>query len=233
MLDVELIESRGEGSEEAGVAVGVPQAGRAHSCPKQPAPRRGRYLEAPDGQRFERDLVHHPGAVVMVPVDKRTNEVIFVRQYRAPLDRELLEVPAGKRERERRAPRGDGSPGASRGNRAEAGRLQLIGHFFNSPGFSDEESWCFLATDLHTVPDERHGIEEEHMTVERYPLSHVDELVRSGEITDAKTIIGLFLASSRSISGENSRERPKLGKPGQMGSAAVNRVPAVGPRAVW
>ena len=93
---------------------------------------------------------------------------------------------------ERRAPRGDGSPGASRGTGLEAGRLQLIGHFFNSPGFSDEESWRFLATDLHTVPDERHGIEEEHMTVERYPLSHVDELVRSGEITDAKTIIGLF-----------------------------------------
>jgi ADP-ribose pyrophosphatase len=151
-------------------------------------------FEAPDGQRFERDLVHHPGAVVMVPVDKRTNEVIFVRQYRAPLDRELLEVPAGKRDVKGEPPEVTAARELVEETGLEAGRLQLIGHFFNSPGFSDEESWCFLATDLHTVPDERHGIEEEHMTVERYPLSHVDELVRSGEITDAKTIIGLFLA---------------------------------------
>ncbi len=151
-------------------------------------------FEAPDGQRFERDLVHHPGAVVMVPVDERTNEVIFVRQYRAPLDRELLEVPAGKRDVKGEPPEVTAARELVEETGLEAGRLQLIGHFFNSPGFSDEESWCFLATDLHTVPDERHGIEEEHMTVERYPLSHVDELVRSGEITDAKTIIGLFLA---------------------------------------
>ena len=55
-----------------------------------------------------------------------------------------------------------------------------MGRFYNSPGFSDEESWCFLATDLTNVPDARHGIEEQHMTVERHPLSQADELVRSG-----------------------------------------------------
>ncbi len=151
-------------------------------------------FEAPDGQRFERDLVHHPGAVVMVPVDERTNEVVFVRQYRAPLDTELLELPAGKRDVKGEAPEVTAARELVEETGLEAGRLQLIGHFFNSPGFSDEESWCFLATDLHSVPDERHGIEEEHMTVERYPLSQSEELVRSGEITDAKTIIGLFLA---------------------------------------
>ncbi len=151
-------------------------------------------FEAPDGQRFERDLVHHPGAVVMVPVDERTNEVVFVRQYRAPLDAELLEVPAGKRDVKGEAPEVTAARELVEETGLEAGRLQLIGHFFNSPGFSDEESWCFLATDLHSVPDERHGIEEEHMTVERYPLSQAEELVRSGQITDAKTIIGLFLA---------------------------------------
>ncbi|HXR21262.1 MAG TPA: hypothetical protein VN786_01790, partial [Acidimicrobiales bacterium] len=55
-------------------------------------------FEGPGGERFERDLVHHPGAVVTVPVDERTDEVVFVRQYRAPLDSELLEVPAGRRD---------------------------------------------------------------------------------------------------------------------------------------
>ena len=52
--------------------------------------------EAPDGSRMLRDVVHHPGAVAVVPVDG--NEVVLVRQYRAALDAELLEIPAGKRD---------------------------------------------------------------------------------------------------------------------------------------
>ncbi len=151
-------------------------------------------FEAPDGQRFERDLVHHPGAVVMVPVDEQTGEVVFVRQYRAPLDRELLEIPAGKRDVKGEPPETTAARELVEETGLEAGRLDLVGHFFNSPGFSDEESWCFLARDLRKVPDARHGIEEEYMTVERHPLSSVGELIRSGEITDVKTIAGLYFA---------------------------------------
>jgi ADP-ribose pyrophosphatase len=151
-------------------------------------------FEAPDGQRFERDLVHHPGAVVMVPYDERTGEVVFVRQYRAPLDKELLEVPAGKRDVDGEPPEVTAVRELAEETGLEAGRLELIGHFYNSPGFSDEESWCYLARDLHEVPDGRHGVEEQHMTVERVALGKVGGLVRSGEIVDAKTIAGLFLA---------------------------------------
>jgi len=150
-------------------------------------------FEGPGGQRFERDLVHHPGAVVVVPYDGATGDVVLVRQYRAPLDTELLEIPAGRRDVE-------GEPTATTAARElaeetglEAGRLELIGHFFNSPGFSDEESWCYLARDLRPVPLSRHSIEEEHMTVERHQLADVHGLIASGEITDAKTIVGLFL----------------------------------------
>jgi 8-oxo-dGTP pyrophosphatase MutT (NUDIX family) len=153
-------------------------------------------FEAPDGQRFERDLVHHPGAVVVVPYDDHTGEVVLVRQYRAPLDMELLEAPAGKRD-----VRGEPNEVTASRELAEetglaAGSWDLIGHFYNSPGFSDEESWCFLARDLHDVPGARHGIEEQHMTVERHSLSDALEFVRSGEITDAKTIVALFLAQA-------------------------------------
>jgi ADP-ribose pyrophosphatase len=153
-------------------------------------------FEGPGGERFERDLVHHPGAVVTVPVDERTGEVVFVRQYRAPLDSELLEVPAGRRDVPGEPPERTAARELVEETGLEAGRLDLIGHFFNSPGFSDEESWCFLARDLKEVADARHGIEEQHMTVERYRLAEVGELVRSGHITDAKTIVALFLAQA-------------------------------------
>jgi 8-oxo-dGTP pyrophosphatase MutT (NUDIX family) len=153
-------------------------------------------FSAPGGETFEREFVHHPGAVVMVPVDDRTGEVVFVRQYRAPLGTELLEVPAGKRDVEGEPPEVTAARELAEETGMEAGRLELMGRFFNSPGFSDEQSWCFLATDLREVPGSRHGIEEEYMTVERHPLSKAIDLVRSGEITDAKTIVGLYWAQS-------------------------------------
>jgi 8-oxo-dGTP pyrophosphatase MutT (NUDIX family) len=153
-------------------------------------------FEAPGGERFERDFVHHPGAVVMVPLDERTDEVIFVRQYRAPLEIALLELPAGKRDVEGEPPEVTAARELVEETGMEAGRLELMGRFFNSPGFSDEQSWCFLATDLKAVPDSRHGVEEEYMTVERHSLSRALELIHSGEIMDAKTIVGLYWAKS-------------------------------------
>jgi 8-oxo-dGTP pyrophosphatase MutT (NUDIX family) len=151
-------------------------------------------FEAPDGTRFDRDVVRHPGAVVVVPVDEPTGEVVLVRQYRAPLDAELLEVPAGKRDVPDEPTAVTAARELAEETGLEPGRLELLGHFYNSPGFSDEESWCYLARDLEAVPEARHGIEEQYMTVERHKLSDVGRLVTSGEITDAKTIVGLFLA---------------------------------------
>jgi len=153
-------------------------------------------FEGPGGETFERDIVHHPGAVIVVPLDEAGDEVVLVRQYRAPLDMELLELPAGKRDVKEEPLELTAGRELAEETGLEAGRLELIGHFYNSPGFSDEESWCFLARDLRPVPASRHGIEEEHMTVERHSFSGVGELVRSGEITDAKTIVGLLLAQA-------------------------------------
>lgn len=151
-------------------------------------------FEGPGGARFERDIVHHPGAVVIVPFDEATGEVVLVRQYRAPLDKELLEVPAGKRDVRDEPPELTAARELAEEAGLEAGRLELVGRFYNSPGFSDEESWCYLARELKPVPDARHGIEEQHMTVERVKFADAKKLVRSGEITDAKTIVAFYLA---------------------------------------
>ena len=70
------------------------------------------------------------------------------------------------------------------------------GSFFNSPGFCDELTYCFLAEDLTTGDRAADGIEEEHLIVERIALSSVEDLVASGDIADAKTIVGLLLARS-------------------------------------
>jgi ADP-ribose pyrophosphatase len=149
-------------------------------------------FEAPDGRRFDRDVVHHPGAVSVVPLlDDDT--VVMVRQYRAALDRDLLEIPAGKRDIADEPP----DTTARRELVEEIGwhahRLDLLAEFFNSPGFCDEHSWVYLARDLEARPTDLQGIEEEHLVVEHIRLDDVPAMIADARIVDAKSIIGLMM----------------------------------------
>lgn len=149
---------------------------------------------SPDGQRFERDVVHHPGAVVVVPM-LGGGRVLMVRQYRAAVDEELLEIPAGKRDVDGEAPEVTAGRELAEEVGRRAGRLDLLARFFNSPGFSDELSWCYLARDLEEVDNDLQGVEESHMGIEEVALADLDQLISSGAIIDAKSIIGLSLAA--------------------------------------
>lgn len=150
-------------------------------------------FEAPDGSTFERDVVHHSGAVSVVAVDEE-GRVPMVRQYRAALDALILELPAGKLD----VPDEDAEACARRELAEEVGvaasSWELLCEFHNSPGFSDERHRVFLARGLSEVPDDRQGVEEESMTVEWVRLADAVSLVREGEVKDAKTVIGLLLA---------------------------------------
>lgn len=150
-------------------------------------------FEAPDGSTFERDLVHHPGAVSVVAVDAG-RRVPLVRQYRAALDADLLELPAGKLD-----VADEEALDCARRELAEevglaASSWSLLCEFHNSPGFSDERHRVFLAEGLTEVPHDRQGVEEQSMTIEWVELADAVELVRTGAVKDAKTVIGLLLA---------------------------------------
>jgi 8-oxo-dGTP pyrophosphatase MutT (NUDIX family) len=151
-------------------------------------------FEDPTGGTFERDVVHHPGAVVVVPYDDASGEVVLVRQYRAPVDQELLEIPAGKRDVEGEPTEVTAARELAEEVGLRAGRLELVADFYNSPGFSDEHSYCYLARDLEPVANDLQGVEEQHLVVQRVPLAEVPALIKAGKIADGKTIIGLALA---------------------------------------
>ena len=155
----------------------------------------GRFA-APDGEIFERDVVHHPGAVSVVPLHA-DGTVVLVRQYRAAIDRELLEVPAGKRDVHGEDPAVTAHRELAEEVGLRAGRVEKLAEFYNSPGFCDEHSYVFLALDLEEVTSDAQGPEERHMTIEQIALAEVPALIASGEISDAKTIIGLCLARQR------------------------------------
>jgi ADP-ribose pyrophosphatase len=146
----------------------------------------------PDGTTFERDIVHHPGAVVVVPVID--GDVILVRQYRAAVDRELLEIPAGKRDVTDEPVEVTAHRELEEEVGMRAGSMVKLAEFYNSPGFCDEHSFLFLATDLTECATSFQGHEEQHMTIERVALDRVPELIASGELVDAKSIVGLCLA---------------------------------------
>ncbi len=146
----------------------------------------------PDGNEFERDVVHHPGAVVVVPVID--GDVVLVRQYRAAIDGELLEVPAGKRDVTDEPVELTAHRELEEEVGMRAGSMVKLAEFYNSPGFCDEHSFLFLATDLAPCDTSFQGHEEQHMTIERVPLDSVPDLIASGELVDGKSIIALCLA---------------------------------------
>jgi ADP-ribose pyrophosphatase len=146
----------------------------------------------PDGATFQRDVVHHPGAVSVVPI--LGDEVILVRQYRASIDGELLEIPAGKRDVEGEPPEATAHRELEEEIGFRAGTLIKLAEFYNSPGFCDEHSHVYLGLDLQLAEASAQGLEEEHMTIERVRLDDVVGLIARRELTDAKSIIGLTLA---------------------------------------
>jgi ADP-ribose pyrophosphatase len=157
-------------------------------------------FRGPDGDTFTRDVVHHPGAVDVVPVLDGGDggyTVVMVRQYRAAVDKELLEIPAGKRDVEGEAVDVTAARELEEEIGMRAGRLDLLGHFLNSPGFCDEESYLFLAQDLSPCASSAQGVEERHMTIEHIALDDVPRLIERGKLMDAKSIIGLLMVRER------------------------------------
>lgn len=153
-------------------------------------------FESPTGERFERDVVRHPGAVSVVPLlDDGT--VVLVRQYRAPIDRMVLEIPAGKRDVADEPLEETARRELIEEVGLSPGRLERLATFHNSIGFCDEESHVFLGTELTPAPMDRQGIEEAHMEIVRVALPDTPAMIAAGEITDAKTVIGLSLALAR------------------------------------
>jgi ADP-ribose pyrophosphatase len=142
---------------------------------------------------YQREVVHHHGSAVILPVFD-DNTVALVRQYRHPAVRYLLEAPAGTLANGERP-----DAGAARELQEElgltAGRLEKLSEFFVSPGFCEEKMWVFLATEL--TEGKQQLEEDEVLDVVRMPLADALEMITSGEIQDAKTIIALMLAAPR------------------------------------
>lgn len=153
-------------------------------------------LRAADGHEFERDVLRHPGVVAVVPLHD-DGTVTLVRQYRVAVDREVLELPAGTRDIAGEPPEVAAGRELAEEAGLSAGQVEELVTYFVAPGLTDEAIVLYLAQGLQEVPTDRHGPEEQAMTLERIPLDQALRMIDAGEIDDAKTIIGITLAARR------------------------------------
>lgn len=145
-------------------------------------------VRLPDGGEAKREVVEHPGAVVVVALNDK-KEVIMVRQYRQATGEILLELPAGKRDRQE-----DPLDCARRELEEETGygakEWEVLCSFYTSPGFCNELLYLILARGL--TGGEAHPDGEEFIDALTIPLNQARRMIMTGEIKDAKTILGIM-----------------------------------------
>ena len=154
-------------------------------------------VRLPDGESTEREYIEHPGAVMIIPL-LETGELVMERQYRYPLRRDVLELPAGKLDAGE-SPLDCGKRELLEETGYTASSWRYLATTHPVVGYSDEHIEIYLAqglTHLGATPDH-----DEHLEVFRIPLETALDWVREGRITDAKTVIGLFWAE-RVLSGD-------------------------------
>ena len=142
-----------------------------------------------DGRQVVRDIVTHPGAVVVLPV-LPDGRLVLVRQYRRAVNRWLFELPAGTRDR-RESDRACARRELEEETGWRAARLRLLSRFYAAPGCLSERMTLFLATGLR--PGTAHPEPDERLTPMTMTLHTALKKIQTGAICDAKTMIGLLL----------------------------------------
>ena len=166
-------------------------------------------FESTAGDEFVRWIVEHPGAVAAVPVEDGPDgtQVVLVRQWRPVMRDFMLEIPAGKLDVEGEPPDDAMVRELAEEIQQRPGRLVKLTSFWNSPGFATELTHVYIALELSPCDRPEDVKEEEQdMTIERVPLADAGRLIATGEITDAKTIIGLALAE-KYLAGEQAEAK--------------------------
>lgn len=139
----------------------------------------------PDGKTAKRELIKHPGGVGIIPITK-DKKIVMVEQYRKPLEKSLVEIPAGKLEAGEKP-----EVTAVRELEEETGfttnTLKLVTSFYSSPGFADELMYIYLTDQLEPLAEKVAGDDDEFVELVELTLDEAKQYVKEQRIHDAKT----------------------------------------------
>ncbi len=145
-------------------------------------------VETSNGRRTTREIIEHADCIAVVAIDNEDN-ILLVKQFRKPVEKELLEIPAGGID-----PGEDPETAVRREMREETGylprKLESLGGFYSAPGYCTEYLHLYLASDL--TPRRLTAEDTESIELVRVPVSQIISLINSGGICDAKSIAGLL-----------------------------------------
>ena len=145
-------------------------------------------VQTPDGRKTTREIVEHADCIAVVVIDAEDN-VLLVRQFRKPVEKELLEIPAGGID-----PGEDAEAAVRRELQEEIGylpnKIESLGGFYSTPGYCSEYLYLYLASDL--APSQLFAEDTEGIEVVRVPIDDVLGLITSGSVCDAKSVAGLL-----------------------------------------
>lgn len=142
-----------------------------------------------NGHKSVREVVEHSGGVVILAV--QNDEVLTVEQFRYPLKKTSIELPAGKLEKNENP-----DDAAKRELQEETGYIanewDSLGYIYTTPGFCDEKLYLYLAQDLEFVKEKPD--EDEILQAKKTPIKDIYNMIHSGMINDSKTICTIFRA---------------------------------------
>ena len=146
-------------------------------------------METPDGKRHIWDTVVHHGAAAVVAV-REDGKILLVRQYRNPVERETLEIPAGKKDSVNESTYDCVVRELEEETGFKAGKVELLLKFLSAIAYSTEAIDIYVATDLQFSV--AHPDEDEFIDVTAYTTDELKEMIFNGTIQDSKTIAGVL-----------------------------------------
>lgn len=159
------------------------------------------HMKFSNGNTEDWDFIHHDGAAAVIPV-MDDGKILMVKQYRNALERDTLEIPAGKLD----DPDEEGIVCASRELKEETGYssddLELLLTIRTTVAFCDERIEVFVARNL--IPGEQHLDEDEFVDVKAYKLEELKGMIFEGKIQDSKTMAAILAYESKYLHGQNA-----------------------------